>query len=170
MAFELIATSGSLVACSASSISATVKLETPMWRASPSRLTFAQRAKRFRERDLRIGPVQQQQIDFAQAKLRQAFARRALEFTRRKMARPDFRGHEHVVALDAGSAQALAYFALVFVDFRGVDVPIAEPQRLLDHPRADPAAQFPGAEPKQAGCARLWPRQRVLGSNSLMRA
>ena len=62
------------------------------------------------------------------------------------MARPDFRGHEHVVALDTGSAQALAYFALIFIELRRVDVPIAKPQRLLDHTRAFPAAQFPCAE------------------------
>ena len=63
------------------------------------------------------------------------------------MGGPDLGGDEDLVALDAGGAQALADLALVLVDLRGVDVAIAEPQRLLDQPRAGASAQFPGAEP-----------------------
>jgi hypothetical protein len=39
---------------------------------------------------------------------------------------PDLGGHEHVIALDAGSANAVADFALVLIDLRGVDMAIAE--------------------------------------------
>ena len=49
--------------------------------------------------------------------------------------------------LDARSAQALADLAFVLVDLRGVDVAIAELDRLLDQPRAGSPAQLPGAEP-----------------------
>ena len=65
------------------------------------------------------------------------------------MGRPDFGGEEKVVASDAGGAHPLAHFALVVVHFRGIDMPVAEPQRLLDQPRAGAAAQIPGAEPEQ---------------------
>ena len=107
MAFDLVADQGLAArSASASSISATVKLEMPMWRASPSRLTLHKRAERFLKRNLRIGPVQQQQIDFAQAQPHQAVARRALERPRREMRRPDFGGHEQFAALDAGGANA----------------------------------------------------------------
>src|ERR1700730_2071938 len=60
---------------------------------------------------------------------------------------PDLGGHEHIIALDAGGAHAVADFALVLVDLRGVDVSIAKLERLLDQPCAGAAAQLPGAEP-----------------------
>ena len=63
------------------------------------------------------------------------------------MVGPDFRGEEDVVAAHAGGAQAVADFALIVVDLRGIDVAIAEPQRLLDHAGGRPPAQLPGAEP-----------------------
>src|SRR5207245_1373914 len=44
-------------------------------------------------------------------------------------------------------AQAVADLALVLIDLGGIEVAIAEPQRLLDQPRATAAAQLPGAEP-----------------------
>ena len=84
--------------------------------------------------------MQQQQIDLAQPQPHQAIARRALELARGEMARPDFRGHEHVVALGARGAKAFANLALVFVELRGIDVAIAEPQRLLDDAGAGAAA------------------------------
>ena len=57
------------------------------------------------------------------------------------MAGPDFCGDKDLVAPDTGGAQALADLALVLVDLRGVDVAIAQPQRLLDDPSAGAAAQ-----------------------------
>src|SRR3954453_20401851 len=60
---------------------------------------------------------------------------------------PHLGGHEHLVAVDAGGTQSLAYLAFVLVDLGAVDMAIAEPQRLLDHSRAGAAAQLPGAEP-----------------------
>src|SRR5665213_3131572 len=71
----------------------------------------------------------------------------AFEIVRREMRGPDLGGHEHVVALDSGGAQAVADIAFVLVDLRGVDVAIAEPQRLLDQTGAGAPAQFLGTEP-----------------------
>ena len=71
-------TRGSLAAANASSMSATVKLDTPIWRASPSRLTLHSAPMRVGQRDLWIRPMQQQQIDLAQPQPHQAIARRAL--------------------------------------------------------------------------------------------
>src|ERR1700761_4173386 len=60
---------------------------------------------------------------------------------------PDFRRHEHVVAPDARGAQPVTNLALVLIDLRGIDVAIAEPQRLLDQSRTGASAQLPGAQP-----------------------
>src|SRR5580698_4346814 len=65
------------------------------------------------------------------------------------MVRPDFRGHEHVVAPGARGTKTFADLALVFVELSRIDVAIAEPQRLLDDAGTGAAAQFPGAEPEQ---------------------
>ena len=62
------------------------------------------------------------------------------------MRRPDLGGDEHLVARQTGGAQPFAYLALVVVHLRGVDMPIAEPQRLLDDAGAGASAQIPGAE------------------------
>ena len=51
----------------------------------PVALDLAQRADGFGKRDLRIGPMQQQQIDLAQPQPHQAIARRALELARGEM-------------------------------------------------------------------------------------
>ena len=91
--------------------------------------------------------MQQQQIDFGKPQLGQALLGGSLEIVRREMGGPDFGCHEHIVALDPGSAQALADLAFILIDLRGVDVAIAEPERLLDQARAGSPAQLPGAEP-----------------------
>jgi len=72
---------------------------------------------------------------------------RELEFARRQMGLPDLGGDEDLVALDARCAQAVAHLALVVVHLGGVDMAIAEPQRLLDHARAGAPAHLPGPEP-----------------------
>ena len=106
-----------------------------------------ERIQRLRQRHARIRPVQQQQVDLGDAQLVQALLGGAFEVMWRKVTGPDFCGDEHLVAGNAGGAQRSADLALVLVDLRGVDMAIAEPQRLLDQPRAGPPAQLPGAEP-----------------------
>src|SRR6185295_4968017 len=69
-----------------------------------------------------------------------------LERGRGKMRGPDLGGDEDLAALHAGGAQPLPDLAFVVVHLGGVDMAIAQPQRLLDHARAGLAAQVPGAE------------------------
>src|SRR5258708_8571399 len=66
---------------------------------------------------------------------------------RREMGGPDFCRDEHIVAPDPRSAQALADLAFVLISLRGVDVAVAEPQRLLDHTCAGSSTQFPRTQP-----------------------
>src|SRR5215217_3210335 len=79
------------------------------------------------------------------------------------MRRPDLGGEEDLIALHARGAQALADLAFVFVHLRGVDVAIAEPQRLLDDPRTGASAQLPGAQPdRRNSCAIGFDKQHGL--------
>src|SRR5215207_7894875 len=122
-----------------------------------------QRAQRLHQRHLRVRPVQQQQVDLGQAQSHQAFLGRTLQIMRREMRRPDLGGEEDLIALHARGAQALADLAFVLVHLRGVDVAIAEPQRLLDDPRAGASAQFPGAQPdRRNSCAIGFEKQHRL--------
>jgi hypothetical protein len=101
--------------------------------------------------------MQKQEIDLGHAQLHQPLLGGAGEIARREMRRPDLRGDENVVAFEAGGARPLAHVALVVIHLRGVDVAVAEPQRLLDDARAGAALQFPGAQPEErnAGAMRL---------------
>ena len=150
-------TSGSLASRTASSISATVKFDTPMWRASPACLTL-HRARRASRRAECAGSASAAAGDRPrQPQPRQAVLGGAFELARGKMRRPDLGDDEHLVALDAGGAQPLPDLALVVVHLGGVDVAIAEPQRLLDDARAGAPAQVPGAETdeRDAGAVAL---------------
>ena len=115
----------------------------------PVALGLDEDADRLGKRKPGTRPVQQQQIDLAQAQPRQTLVHRAIEFARSEMRRPDLRCYEHFVALDARPAQPLAHLALVVIHFGGVDVPVAETQCLLDDAGANAAAQLPSAEPEQ---------------------
>jgi hypothetical protein len=70
---------------------------------------------------------------------------------------PHLRGDEHRVAFQPGGAQPLSHLALVIIKLGGVDVTVAEPQRLLDDARTGAPAQLPGAETdeRDAGAVRL---------------
>ena len=110
--------------------------------------------------------MQQQEIDLAQAQPHQAVARRAFELARGEMRRPDFRGHEHLLAPDAGGVQPLAHLAFVIVHLGGVDVTVAEAQRLLDDPRTCASPQLPGAQPDERNTGAL----RFDGGGGCIRA
>lgn len=99
-----------------------------------------QRAQCLHQRHLRIRPVQQQQVDLGQAQSHQAFLGRTLQIVGSEMRGPDLGGEEDLIALHARGTQALADLAFVLVHLRGVDVAIAEPDRLLDEPRTDASA------------------------------
>ena len=102
-------------------------------------------AERFGQRHARVRPVDQQQVDHVEPQLRQTFLHRAFEIVRRQQRRLHLGGDHHLGALARG-AHALAHFGLVAVHLRGVDVAIADADRLLDQPRAVAPAQRPGAE------------------------
>jgi len=78
------------------------------------------------------------------------------------MRRPDFRGEEYVLALEAGGLQALADGALVIVRFRGVDMAVAETERCLHHLGANAAAQIPRAETEQRYASAMSAHRRNL--------
>src|SRR6516225_10031289 len=112
-------------------------------------LDLAERAERAAEWNLRIGPMQQQQVHFAQAQPRKAVTRGTFEIARREMRRPDFRRYENIAALDARRVQSFADLPLIVVHFRRVDVTIAEPQRLFDEASTSAPAQLPSAQTQE---------------------
>src|SRR6516225_9866181 len=112
-------------------------------------LDLAERAERAAEWNLRIGPMQQQQVHFAQAQPRKAVTRGTFEIARREMRRPDFRRYENIAALDARLVQSFADLPLIVVHFRRVDVTIAEPQRLFDEASTSAPAQLPSAQTQE---------------------
>ena len=120
-------------------------------------LDFAQRAERVAQRNVRIGPMQQEQVDFGEPQSRQALLRGTLEIVRSKMRRPDLGGDEDLVTSDIGGAQSFSHLAFVVVKLGGIDVAIAELQRLLYDTRTGAPAQLPGAEPNEgnAGAVRF---------------
>src|SRR5215470_10910503 len=97
--------------------------------------------------------MDQQQVHVRQPQLDQAVFRGAFELPRREIALPDLGGDEHLLASDAGAAHGLADLALVVVHRRGIDVAIAEAQRLLDDALAGAPAQLPGPQ-SESGNAR----------------
>ena len=109
-------------------------------------LDLAEGAERVAQRDLRVGPMQQKQVDVREPQSLQTCLRRALEIAGGKVRRPYLRGDKDVLARDACGAQPLPHLAFVIVKLGGVDVPVAELQRLLDDARTGAPAQFPGAE------------------------
>ncbi len=62
------------------------------------------------------------------------------------MCGPDLGRHEHLVTANVRRVDALADIALVLIDLCGVDVAIAEPDRLLDDACTNAATQFPCPE------------------------
>src|SRR5215468_1920531 len=109
-------------------------------------LDLAERAERVAQRNLRIRPVQQEQIDLRELQPLQARLRGTLEVAGGKVRRPHLRGDEHLLAFYAGGAQSLPHLAFVVVKLGGVDVAVAAPQRLFDDTHAGAPAQLPGAE------------------------
>jgi hypothetical protein len=84
-------------------------------------LDLAKRAERLGERDARVRPMQQEQIDLGKPQPRQAVLRCAFELARRKVRRPDFGGDKHLVALDARArkpspaSRSLSYISAVSI-------------------------------------------------------
>src|SRR5262249_27166225 len=111
----------------------------------PFAFHLAERSDRILEGNARVRPVDQQEIDVRQLELGDAVARRALEVARSQIARPDLGDEEDIVARHARGAQPLADRFLVAIQRGGVDMAVAEPDRLFDHAYAGAPAEIPGA-------------------------
>ena len=101
--------------------------------------------------------MDQQQVDKGQLQLDQALVDDALEIVGHQVALAHFCADEHLVARDAGGAQALAVFHLVAVILGGVEMAVADLQGGLDRLHADVAFQSHGAEAdlRDAGAMRF---------------
>ena len=103
-----------------------VKLESPMCRDRPSRFTCVEGADAVGQRDLGVGPVEQQQVDLGR---RASFAR--LSSTERCRSPsaiavgPHLGGDEDALARHAGGREALADDLLVGVALGRVDMGVA---------------------------------------------
>ena len=93
-------------ALTASSIIATVKFDMPMWRARPARLTLQSAPSVSLSGMFGFGQCSSRRSTSDRRSLRQAFLGGTFEFARSKMRRPDFRGDENLVALDAARRAA----------------------------------------------------------------
>jgi hypothetical protein len=92
----------------------------------PHALDLAQRAERLAQRNPRVRPMQQQQIDVCEPQPAQTLLGSALELARREVRRPHLGGDEHLVALDAARAQPLPDLALVVIELGGIDMAVAQ--------------------------------------------
>lgn len=102
-------------------ISATVKLETPMCRVSPKRLACASAPSVFDSGTRGLGQCSNRSSTGMRSLTRLSL----VEGSRSFGGGPHLRGHEHIVAPDAGSAQAIADLAFVLINLGGVDMAIA---------------------------------------------
>ena len=113
------------------------KLETPIERARPSGLNSSSVLP---GRDIAVvalprqRPVDEEEIDVAQAGRRE----RPLECTTRVVGRvravPELARDEEIAPLETRRANCLAHACLVAVHLRRVEVPVADLERLGDHP------------------------------------
>jgi hypothetical protein len=110
----------------------------------PAVLQLGHRADRLGDRHVGVRPVQEQQVDVVAAG-GAASPRRRRRAVGREVAGPDLRGQEDLGAVDAGGLQPLPHLALVVVHPRGVDVAVAEAQRVLDALDRVAPGDLPGA-------------------------
>jgi hypothetical protein len=90
--------------------------------------------------------VQQQEVDVVGAELAQRILRRALEPCRLEVVEPDLGREPDVGAVDSAGRDPLADLSLVLVRPRGVDVPVADLERIADALARVLAGDQPGAE------------------------
>src|SRR5215217_8007766 len=98
------------------------------------------------ERHGLVGPVQQQEIQVVRAQGTQGVFGRGLERVRLEVAREDLRGEEDVRAVHFALREAIADLRLVLVRARGVDLPVADLERVADGLRRIGALDLPGPE------------------------
>ena len=110
----------------------------------PLALERAERRDALRERDLRAGPMDEQQVHRRKPERLEAVIESAFELV--EAIPVDFGGQKYVVALHAGRPNAFADFTLIAIVLRRVDVAVANLQGRLDGFDADRALQRHGAK------------------------
>src|SRR5215813_4505230 len=119
----------------------------------------AQGADTVGERDLRVVPVDQQQVNPGQPELLQALRHRAFEIAGRKLVPIDLGGDEYVLALEAGRSQSLmqpvANPLLVAVALGGVEMPVTKTHRGLDGVYARLLLECHGAKPDRRNAGSI---------------
>ena len=123
-----------------------VKFETPIWRVAPRSRALLSEAMVVGDRQRPARPMDEDEIDLTDAELLQASVHRTLEGAIVEVFRRDLGGDEDVVAGDARGADPLPDPIFVAVGRGGVDVPVADAERLGDGAGAGLAAEPPRAE------------------------
>ena len=93
---------------------------------------LVQRVQRLLERHVRVRPVQEQQVELVDAEPLQRLLRVALDLVGRRLVVRHLRGQEDLVARHAALGDPAPDLALVLVRARGVDLPVADLQRVAD--------------------------------------
>ncbi len=110
-----------------------MKLLTPMCRVSPRPLDLVQGAECLEQRDRRVGPVEQEQIGLG-AKPAQALVDRALKVARAEAGWSDLGRQPDLGPGHRRAADRLADAGLVAIALRGIDMAVADLERMAHDP------------------------------------
>src|SRR5690606_16519697 len=84
------------------------------------------------ERNARIWPVDEQEVDIVEPHELQAALGRALQIGRRQIRPPNLRGKEDFLARNPRSPDRLTHLPLIFVSGRRVHMAVADLERMSD--------------------------------------
>ena len=105
-----------------------------------------ERAERLLEPEVRVGPVQEQEVEAVDLQVLERLLGRAAGDVRRVLLARDLGREEELLSRHAGRGQPAPDLLLVAVGARGVDVPVADRERVLDCLLALGPLDLPGAE------------------------
>ena len=105
-----------------------------------------ERAERLLEREVRVRPVQEQQVEAVHLQVAQRVLGCTPQVVGRVLLAPDLRGEEELLARDPAGGEPAPDLTFVAVGARGVDVPVADRERVLDRLLALGPLDLPGAE------------------------
>ena len=112
----------------------------------PRLAQLGERAQRLLERHVVVGPVQQQEVDVVDLQpLERPLGRRA-HAVGGELVAPQLRRQEELVARHTAGGEPLADLGFVLICLRGVDVPVADFERIGDRLLAVAAEDLPGPE------------------------
>jgi hypothetical protein len=122
-----------------------------------------QRPQGLGQRNARIGPMDQQQIDIIRAQPAQAVGGRSRQIGAGKLVIPNLGGQKNVASVDARFGDRLPHPGLVVIGLSGIDMPVAQIQRGAHDPVARRSFQLPGSQ-TQRGHPRALDRDMMHGS------